>query len=181
MISVTRVLSPYTDFSAIAPDVLEHAGWRGTEVHALCAIHARGLPALRDVPPSGAGYFLSFQEWFRNVLGVILVEPRLEDPIYKFCGHPDLLVRLRGDSGDTLVDLKTPAVESPTWKGQLAGYARLCEVNGYHITRVGSLRLRKDGGTARFTEYIRDGRDFAAFLAALTAYRFFGKGREKDD
>lgn len=176
MLSVTQALSPYADFSGISPDVLEHAGWRGTEVHRLCAAYALGLPILKDIPPSAAGYFLSFQEWFRNVGEVVLSEPRLEDPAYKFCGHPDMVVRLRGDSGDTLVDLKTPAIESPTWKGQLAAYDRLCEVNGYAISRVGSLRLRKDGGTARFTEYIRDGRDFAAFLAALTAYRFFGKG-----
>ena len=73
-----------------------------------------------------------------------------------------------------MIDYKTPIIESPTWCGQLAAYDELARVNDKPVIRCGSLMLKKDGGIAKFKEYKRDGRDLAAFLAALTAFRFFG-------
>jgi hypothetical protein len=175
--SVTQVLSPWSDFSKIPEDVLEYAAWRGTEVHRLCSIYARGLPIIGEIRPSCAGFFLSFQQWVDTcVEKVHLVEAELAHPAYGYIGHPDLIVTIKGDPGPTLVDLKTPVIESPTWKGQLSAYDELAQVNGHEIYRVGVLMLKRDGGTAKFKEYKRDGRDLAAFLSALTAYRFFGGG-----
>jgi len=172
--SVTQVLRPFVDFSRIPEDVLEYAAWRGTEVHRLCSIYAKGLPIIGEIKPSCAGYFLSFQQWFDlAVEKAHLVEAELEDPTYQYHGHPDLICTLRGDPGMTLIDLKTPITESPTWRGQIAAYARLAEVNNHPVIRCGSLQLKQDGGRAKFREYKRDGRDFAAFLAALTAQRYF--------
>jgi hypothetical protein len=177
MQSVTRVLSPYTDFSAIPHDILEYASWRGTEVHRLCACYALGLPII-EIKPACAGFFLSFQEWFdRCVEKVHLVEARLTHPAYLYCGHPDLIATLRGDPGPTMIDHKTPVIESPTWKCQLAAYDELATVNGIPVIRCGSLQLQRDGGTAKFREYTRDGRNLAVFLAALTAQRFFEGGK----
>ena len=175
MPSVTQVLSPFADFSKIPEGVLEYAAWRGTEVHRLCACYAKGLPIIGEVKPSCAGFLLSYQQWFdRCVEKVHLVEAELTHPAYGYCGHPDLIATLRGDPGPTMIDLKTPAVESPTWKGQLSAYDELARVNDRPVIRCGSLMLKRDGGIAKFKEYKRDGRDLAAFLAALTAFRFFG-------
>ena len=175
MLSVTQVLSPFADFSKVRADVLEYAAWRGTEVHRLCSIYARSLPIVGEIRRECAGFFLSFQQWFdMNVEQVIFAEKYLEHPAYQYCGHPDLCCLLRGDPGNTLIDLKTPSTESPTWRGQVSAYGELAEVNDYPIVRCGSLLLKKDGGIAKFKEYKRDGRDLAAFLAALTAYRYFG-------
>ena len=171
--SVTEVLSPWTDFSQIPEDVLEYASWRGTEVHRLCAVYAMGLPIIGEIPPSCAGFFWSFQAWFDTcVEDVRLVEEELVHPAYGYHGHPDLIATLRGDPGPTMIDLKTPSVEAPAWKLQLAGYDELARANDMPVIRCGSLMLKRDGGTAKLKEYIRDGRDIAAFLAALTAYRY---------
>lgn len=174
MISVTQALRPFVDFSKIPDHVLEAAAQRGTETHRLCSTYARGLPIIGAIAPECSGYFLSFQQWFDlSVEKVHLVEAHLEDPVYLFCGHPDLICTLRGDPGPTLIDLKTPITEAPTWRGQLSAYDRLAEVNNCPVIRCGSLQLKRDGNPAKFREYKRDGRDFAAFLNALTAYRYF--------
>lgn len=177
MPSVTQVLGKYADFSRVPPEALEFAAWRGSEVHQLCACYAQGLPVVRAIPPSAAGYFLSFQHWFDGcVQEVIAVEPAWQDPTYLFEGHPDLVLVIKGDPGPSIIDLKTPVTESPTWKGQLAAYDRLADVNGIQAHRIGTLRLDPRGGPAKLREYTKDGRDFAAFLAALTAHRFFTGG-----
>jgi hypothetical protein len=170
--SVTAILAPWTDYSTIPPNVLQAASERGTAVHKICALKIQGL--WHSVPPELAGYVKSFDDWARVVSDVILVEPEMEDAALGYCGHPDLLVRIKGDSGLSLVDLKTPAACMPTWRPQLAAYRGLARINGYEISRVFSLRLAKDGGRAKVDEYTGTvGQDMAGFLSALNAYRYF--------
>lgn len=174
--SVTRVMGRYSDFSRVPQDALDHAAWRGTEVHRLCAAYAQGLPIIGEIPPACTGYFLSYQHWFdRTVETVRAVEPTIEDPIYQYIGHPDLIARLKGDTGWSLWDLKTPRTRTKVWQGQLAAYHRLCGVAGIEIVRLGVIQLHPEGGDAKLTEYEMDGRDLAAFLAALTAHRYFSE------
>ena len=104
-------------------------------------------------------------------------EIELKDEEFGYEGHPDLLCIIIGDTKITLVDLKTPLAESPTWRPQLAAYRRLAIKNGYDIGRVGSLRLNPDGGRAIFTEYTDEKADFAAFLNALMIAKYFKGGK----
>jgi len=171
--SVTEVLGLYADFSRIRPDVLAHAAERGTIVHQACAAIASGLWSL-GVPPDCAGYVKSFERWFDLVDTVHMVEAELIHPIYRYMGHLDLCVTLRGESHPRVVDLKTPVTEGPTWAAQIAAYEALV-VNNSEMKpeRSGSLRLRSDGGFPKYTENHDRSRAFQAFMNALAAYRYF--------
>ncbi|MFP4087737.1 MAG: hypothetical protein ACLFUL_13190 [Desulfobacteraceae bacterium] len=171
--SVTQVLSVFSDFSRIPPDVLQRAAARGTEVHGLCAAIAKGLYSVK-IPEGCGGYVNSFRSWFKNVQDVLLVETRLKDPVYQYHGTPDLVVRLKGDSTPRLIDLKTPAALGLLWAAQIAAYERLFTANGgMECAHSGTLRLKPDGGRALFDECRHSAQDLHAFLCALTAYRNF--------
>lgn len=171
--SVTQVLSVFSDFSGIRPDILERAAARGTEVHRICAGIAQGLH-IPAIPEDLRGYVYSFCQWFTNVEEVLLVETRLEDPVFMFHGQPDLVVRLRGDQTPRLIDLKTPASLGKLWSAQVSAYARLYALHsGEECQHSGTLRLRRDGSPAIFDECRHSAHDLRAFLAALTAYRYF--------
>lgn len=173
--SVTKVLSLYQDFSMVREDILLAAQYRGTVVHRACFALARGLWA--PVPPEYAGYVESFKKWLEIIKEIHFIEPEIIDENYGFVGHPDIMVTIKGDSQVSIWDLKTPAIESPTWKGQLAAYMHLVvEVLRLPIGRCGSLVLNKDGKLPKAKEYQDSPRDLNAFLGALTAYRYFKGG-----
>lgn len=170
--SVTQVLQPWADFSMVPADVLEIAANRGTDVHRICAALSLGLwPG--DIPDDCAGYVESFRAWLPFVSKVILVECHLEDRALGYCGHPDIIAIMRGDTEPAIVDLKTPASKSRLWRVQLAAYLNLGRVNGHPINRVFSLRLRRDGARPIVDEYRDSALDFKAFLNALSAWRYF--------
>jgi len=172
--SVTQVLGVYADFSRIKPEVLAHAAARGTAVHAACAAHAQGL-WVPDLEPELTGYFQSFARWFdAMVVDVVGVELEVAHKALGYQGHLDLAVMLKGGHGVTIIDLKTPATKNRLWAAQLAAYKEA--FNACHVLtvqRVASLRLKRDGSPAIFDEYTNSHQDFAAFVAALTAYKWF--------
>lgn len=175
--SVTQVLRPFVDLSKIPPDVLAAAAERGTRVHGLCAAVAQRL-WIPSVPDECRGYVDSFRSWFPVVVEVVAAEVELVDEVLGFKGHPDLIVRIEGDEGLTVVDLKTPVSTHTTWKAQLAAYHHLAEHNGHTlIIRNISLRLSWEGRPPQVDEYLHQERDFAAFLSALNAWRYFKGGR----
>jgi len=112
-----------------------------------------------------------------GLISMLITEIELIDGELGFAGHPDLICTIKGDTKSTLVDLKTPLAESPIWKPQLAAYRHLALRAGYDIGRVGSLRLKPDGGRAIFTEYTDEKADFAAFLNALMIAKYFKGGK----
>lgn len=172
--SVTQVLGPFSDFSAIDPDVLEAAALRGTEVHNACACYAQSLPVL-GLEGDRVGYFDSFMFWFITYVDrVFFVEKRLTHPVYQYNGKLDLGCKLV-DGRNMVVDYKTPATEGPTWKGQLSAYLELANYNqGQKFDGCMSLLLRKSGKAAKAIVYQDSpSDDFAAFLSALNAIRYF--------
>lgn len=178
--SVTTVLGVYNDFSGIRPNVLEIASSRGTEVHGICSAIAQ-REWVPDIPSDCAPYVLSFQQWFdKNIKEVHLVEQRLIDMVYGFTGCPDLVLTMRDDAR-ILVDLKTPQVKGKLWSSQLAAYRYLIKEGSLSdgtsprllVDRVGSLRLSAKGSSPIFDEYQDSTMDFVAFLAALSAYKYF--------
>ncbi len=170
---VTEVLSPWTDFSMIPPDVLRAAAERGTAVHDACAAYALGLPVigLRD---DAAPYVESFKRWHSHVVEhVILCEQRITDEDFGYHGEPDLLVKSKSQE-IILLDLKTPVTKTKTWRIQLAAYTNLCrKLLDMKIDRVGSLRLSPEGKTPKMDYYEYQDKDFAIFVSALNCYRFF--------
>jgi hypothetical protein len=173
--SVTEVISFVNSraFDDIPSYMMVRAQDRGTDVHAAAAAHLLGL--WYDVDPAHEGYIRSLENWVSEYLElVIFVEEELVSEKYGFTGHPDALVRLRGDIGLTLIDWKTPKPLSLSWRLQLAGYRLLAEANGHKIARVASLRLAADGGRAKFDGFSKYlAHDQNVFLSALNVYKFY--------
>jgi hypothetical protein len=175
MVSVTECLSPFNDFSAVPPAVLEAACERGSQVHANIASILKGL-WVPEIPENCQPYIDSFNLWLPVVEEVVMVEETLVDKEREYKGTPDAILRIKGDEGYTLVDWKSPVVESKSWRLQISAYRALAMQNGYLIHRTGALQLSPKGRVAKFREYSGTlVRDFATFLCCLSAYKFFHK------
>ena len=184
---VSEVLSTYFDASMIPADVLAHACRRGTRVHRACLSYASQVPPIFFMEADETPFYESFMGWFdRNVEKVFLVERRLYDNELKLTGQVDLICSVRLQPGVLcVIDLKTPQSLKLSWLGQLAAYTHLAEVSRWkEFTSelplvAGSLRLDKDGGTAKLDWVSRPQMVMAwnAFRAKLIADNFFMEGR----
>lgn len=181
IVSVTRVLGAYSDFSRIPAHVLQVAAERGSLVHDICEKYVLGKLYLPDlIPVHVRGYFASFKNWYiANVDRVFFVEKTFEDPVYGFRGRIDLGCHIKGE-GVFVVDYKTPILEGSGWCGQLAAYRHLWMKNAVNLdprfcseVHCMSLRLHAEGKPARAIRYDYAEDDFSAFLNALVAYRYF--------
>lgn len=174
MIHVTEPLQKYQDFSGIDPEVLEKAAYRGTYVHWWCSAYASRIPMLTEPPEDVKLYFQSFRRWFdAYVCEVFCVEHQFESKIWGVVGTPDLIVSVHGDEFPMVVDLKTPATESKTWKCQLAMYVCLAVENGIPANRYAALMLDKNGSLPKLREYRDHNRDLSVYLQALSVHRYF--------
>ena len=146
---------------------------RGTLVHYLCELYLKGHFIIEtsidnDILP----YYLSFKTWAELMIkDVVLVEKRLIDREGLFCGQIDFIARLKGDEGNTLIDIKTSMSKNEkTWGLQLASYKYLAEENGVKIGRAGVLRVRRDGSLAIFDEIMDCENKFEVFKEKLNNY-----------
>lgn len=177
--SVTEVLSPWSPYGYCSEEVLTIAAERGKAVHRAAAAYARGIMAL--IPQEWRGYFESFARWFDDaVWRVIFVEEEMTDKDLGYFGHPDLGVRLKKEYGGKtfVIDLKTPLVSYPIWRAQTAAYLHLAQHKYPPEGFEGSMTLQvhPDGKAAKANIYKTPPQDFAGFLSALNAYRYFTGG-----
>jgi hypothetical protein len=176
--SVTQIISQvgryWLNFDNVPPDRLEFACQRGSDFHRLAALYAQTL-WIDEVPESCVGFFASFTAWFDEfVEEVILVEQTLVHPTLHYKGTPDIIVRIKGDVGNCLIDWKTPRAFSKSWRLQVAAYHELAVRNGTPVARVASLQPHPDGRRARFGGYTKSlTPDFAVFLSGLNWWKYF--------
>jgi len=178
MISVTQALSPFIDWSQVSPERLEHAGQRGTKIHAYNAAYLLGL-WLPKIESECQGYFDSFRYFAdARIDRVFAVEKEVICHCFGYVGHVDFVGILKDEIGIAILDWKSPIVEGSTWRAQLAAYkhAYECEEGKEIVTRVGSIMLDPNGKPAKMVDYKESIADFAAFVAALTAFKYF-KGK----
>lgn len=172
---VTEILSPFTDFSMIAPHVLENAADRGTRTHHFCELYIKNLliePVDEDCKP----YFESFVQWYDFMVSEVLhVEQRLFCDDWKITGQIDLICRLKDSDTIYIVDLKTPQSTSKTWALQTAAYQYLAEKNfGIKVGYRGCLMLNKNGDVPKMVGYENYERDSDLFFSACKLNSFFG-------
>jgi len=174
LIHVTEVLSPWTDFSMIPPDVLDYASQRGTRVHELIheKLDGKWIPP-KAIPEDVKGFIQSFVTFQRDmILETVFSEKTFTSDIYGLTGTIDFGGYLNDKPKDfTILDWKTPLALQPTWKGQLSAYQYLA--GEYKPKRIGSLRLDPKGGPAKMTWYEDSAEVWEAYLCALTAYKYF--------
>ena len=180
----TEVLGKYSGFDggAIPDHILRFACYRGSMVHVACANYAMGIFPVIDA--AFLGYLESFKAWFdKYVDRVFFVEKRFVNKILGYSGQPDFGFQLK-DSRCLIIDIKTPIAENVTWKAQIASYVELAndgfksKFSGIDIRSSGfiggmCLQLNKDGKAAKAIVYDYHSEDFAAFLSALNAHRYF--------
>ena len=175
MLSVTESLQPFTDFSQIPPDVLANATERGTRFHkwAECYLLDQWAPVSENI----RGYVESLKQWRKiAVEETLFVEKEIICPQYQFMGHIDWIGRLKGDPENfiTVLDWKTPLVESKTWRIQLSAYWYLAKKLGLNVRRCAALMPRKDGKKAALKEYTEfQACHFNIFLSCLNCTRYF--------
>ena len=173
---VTEVLEPYISFNQIDPVILQKAADRGTRVHKYCELYVQNL-LIEKVEEECKPYVDSFIQWFDTMVQELWVsEMRLSCSKYLISGKLDLIVTIKGDKSETLVDLKTPQQASQSWQLQTAAYRYLMRVSqGIDIPRRICLILDREGKLPRIVEYTNHEADERLFLSAAELFHFFRK------
>lgn len=173
-IRVSDVVGMYKNYTDIDPNVLANAADRGTRVHAYCEAYATNQ-FVESYDEDCAGYMASFIPWFdENVAEVIECETRINEPVTMLSGMYDMIVRLKGREGLTLIDFKTPVKACPTWELQLAAYGFLYKKkHGGNVNHMQVIQLSKAGKPAKVIEYQNQEKALELFLGALDLYKFF--------
>ncbi len=170
--SVTEILKlcGLSNFSGIAPDVLENARRRGVAVHAWTEMLDQGFLAPTDSPDEEiAGYVAAYLE-FKEKAGfeITHIEHVVVSESYRYAGTLDRAGYLRNlaePQEQIVLDIKNVASVSPSTRLQLAGYSLACDIKGR-----ASLQLRADG-TYRLARY-RDDHDTPDWLSCVRVAHF---------
>jgi hypothetical protein len=176
--SVTTILNCFSDFSKIPPHILEAAIERGNVVHSIAADYANSKKRGTFFAPTETehfGFFVSYRKWFDAcVREVLFVETRFFDSVLGYDGKVDLVAELV-DGRTAVIDIKTPIVPSKTWAGQIAALIPLAKQYLSTDRKVVGMAVqpKKDGRAATAITYKNSDADFAAFVNALTAFRYF--------
>jgi len=175
--SVTEILSPWTNFNHVHPEVLEKACLRGSITHSYIEkIIKKELDSemvLMMIQEDYRGYVESFLKWYELVGEIIFCEDELICRTNRFKGHPDLVCRSRNGKL-WLIDFKTARAHSKSWKLQLRAYSYLVEVTlDESPDIVATLRLDTDGKHPKLDQYKQNYSDLAIFLSALNVWRYF--------
>ena len=171
---VTEVLNPFSKLHEIDPQVLANAADRGRRAHKWCTLHALNM-LFGEVDADCKEYVESWKTWFDAYVGKVLMPPkRINSPHYRISGEFDLFVKMKGEEGTTLLDIKTPANVSASWQLQTAAYKMLLEDElGEIVDRRIVVMLPKFGGKARIIEHLEHDLDEKKYLNALELYRHF--------
>lgn len=162
--SVTQIIRPLHDFSAVPPDVLKRAADFGTAVHKTVELYLMDDLDENSLDPALTGCLDAFKSWLSDSPQFAREDPIIETPIYhdrlKYAGTPDLVY-----SEDT-IDLKSRKYNPLTDPIQLAAYnAMICRVffPGQKKRRAWVLELRQDGSYTMSRAETKD---------ALSRFRF---------
>lgn len=164
--SVTQILRPIVDFSAVPLDVLEAKSDLGSRVH-----RATELDDADDLEESSVGddvrpYLRAWRDYLRDTGAVVLLsEGRVYNPGANYCGTLDRVLDI--DGVEWLVDIKTSAQVHRAVGPQTAAYEQA--LGWRSPLRRGVVQLRPDG-SYRFRE-LNNPRDWVIFQACNLIFR----------
>lgn len=170
--SVTQVLGPLVDLSKIPRETLEIARQKGTAIHKMAELDARGDLDEDTLP-----------EWMRPVLEqwrkfradtrfeIIESEQQVYHQKYGYAGTFDLLGSMHGSKILSLIDIKRSFLSGPVIGFQLAAYAaaRRKEMDDHHPFHRYALRLNENQPYK--LELYDDANDFQSFLTCLSFWK----------
>ena len=169
-----------------AEEVRTKAASHGTLVHALAALVVADVPSIpmggEDAPAKAQ--LDAFTDWYeQHVAEVYAAELMVAHATYRYAGALDFLLRMKGDTYPTVVDVKSGKAVYPEHRYQTAAYRDpvLPLLADYGFTskrcRRGVLHIPQDiSGPARFHEHTRHGSDFQGFLSCLFLYQDLKRG-----
>jgi hypothetical protein len=166
--SVTGILKPLVDYSAIHPDVLKRASELGTMVHKTTELFDADELDEDDLDPILRPYLDGWKR-FRHEVGFVpdTIEKRMYHPTFRYCGTSDRTGVIRGKKA--VVDIKKMMQLGPVIGVQLAAYMAALNHDGAGIEKRYALGLRPDG-TYRLQEFA-DPSDLPCFMSLLTVMR----------
>lgn len=171
---VTSILYPFSGLHMIDPEIIKRAQNRGTYVHeTIEVIQKEKLPAICLIPEY-KGYIDSYKVWAEGKK-FIDKPARFFDDDLRITGECDCIYQ--EEDGLVLVDFKTSANESKTWKHQGSAYSYLAKRKGYDIKRIEFIKLSKEGKPAKTYVYEEDMDHFKILLAV---YREFFRSNKFD-
>ena len=170
--SVTQVIRPYIDTDWFLP---EHAA-RGTAVHGAMKAYLLGAwspPLKAEYQP----YFASGKRWVDLMVDkVIAVEKRMIHSAMGYCGKPDLVCTLKGETVSSIIDFKTSQAKANWHPLQIAAYQELSEYDSHIATHRGmTVRLLVDGSMAQADEHYGRAQVMNIFIGLLNAWKYFNK------
>lgn len=166
--SVTGILKPLVDYSAINPDVLARASALGTMVHQTTELYDLGVLDEDDLDPILVPYLEGWKRFRREVEFVpATVEKRMYHPL-GYCGTSDRTGAIRGVM--SVVDIKKMMTLGPVIGPQLAAYKEAHNLEGAGIEKRFALGLRPDG-TYRLQEFT-DPTDLPCFMGLLAVHKW---------
>jgi hypothetical protein len=171
---VTTPLQRYNGYRSIPPYILAIAADRGTRVHKYCELFALRM-LFGDIDEDCLPYLDAFIDWFdENVEEVYCTEERLFCDKLKIQGQIDLIARVKGFEGTSLIDIKTSLTLSRSYNLQTAAYQHLCESNRKGISHRLIIQLTKNS-TFNVIEFDNDDyeEELNIYCGILAAYRYF--------
>lgn len=118
--SVTQILKPLYDFTAVNPAVLKRAGDFGTAVHKTIELYLNDDLDEGSLDVNLYNPLMAFKTWQSDNFDIDLNGARIEHPSYhaklKYAGTPDI------ESEQFVIDIKSRKVNMLTDPLQLAGY-----------------------------------------------------------
>jgi hypothetical protein len=167
---VTEILRPYMNLDWVKQEHLE----RGQARHAAYAAHLLSTWA-PPLPPEDQGSLDSFRRWAdKNVLETWFVEKSFTDLDLGYTSTIDWGGELTICPG-AIGDWKPPSGKGPVTRAQVASYLHNAQKNKVPAEKGFILRMDPKGGIAKL-EWLEIGSvDFAGFLSALNAWRYFNQ------
>jgi hypothetical protein len=147
---------------------------RGAARHAAYAAHLLGTWA-PELPREDQGSLESFKRWAdKYVVKTWFVEKHLEDKDHGYSSTIDWGGELTICPG-CIGDWKPPSGKGPITRAQVASYLNSAKKNKFPAKKGFILRMDPKGGIATLEWIEAGGMDFAGFLAALSAWRYFNQ------
>jgi len=147
----------------------------GTSVHNVCRVFNRDQSFEVPVTSQIGQMFNAYRRWFEMAIDTVIETEQLAvSKKFGYAGTFDLLAVLKGDTIPSVIDLKTSKDFWPTMALQLAAYREALLEEGKQVNRRLVVRIDKlETGKLEVKEYTQHARDFNAFLAALSLFRYF--------
>jgi len=173
--SVSQIIAAcgFTDSLKLIPkDIMDRAIAFGNAGHKMVEYDVQNNLDVAALPEAMKPYYFQWQLWREKYKPEIIATERpMASPKYRFCGRPDLIVKIAGELA--IPDLKFTTATYAYQQLQTAGYELLANENGFK-GRIRRMIVRIAADKYEVVEH-KDKNDRAYFLNCLSVWNFKNK------